>query len=107
MKTFLATSAIALLFALLGAWLLRRAQRVGQRTMPLGRSLPDTGTVVFADEDTLNEARNLDRTRLERGPAIPTIKPTGSVCPVCGTMYDTVGARICPKDGAQLLPINA
>jgi hypothetical protein len=100
-------SAIALLFALLGAWLLRRAQRVGQRTLPIGRSLPDTGTVVFADEDTLNEARNLDRTRLERGPPIPTIKPTGSVCPVCGTMYDTVGARICPKDGAQLLPINA
>jgi hypothetical protein len=98
-------SAIAVLFALLGAWLLHRSRR-RPRPAPPGRPLPDTGTVVFAEGDTLAEpARRLDRTRLE-GAAPPAPKPA-SVCPVCGTMYDARGARVCPKDGAQLLPINA
>jgi hypothetical protein len=99
-------SAIALVFALLGAWLLRRARRAAALPAPLGRPWRDTGTVVFTDEDSSREPpRNLQATRLEV-PAPPAPKPA-TVCPVCGTMYDTRGARVCPKDGAQLLPINA
>ncbi len=100
-------SAIALLFAVLGAWLLRRARRGAARAAPRRRPLPDTRTVVFADEDAVGPAaRALDRTRLEPAPPAPATKPA-TVCPVCGTMYDTRGIRVCPKDGAQLLPINA
>ncbi len=98
-------SAIALVFALLGAWLLRRARLAASRAAPRGRGLPDTGTVVFAGDDTLGEGR-LDATRLETGGAVPAAKPA-TVCPVCGTMYEVRGQRVCPKDGAQLLPINA
>jgi hypothetical protein len=100
-------SAIALVFALIGVWLLRRASRGGAMAVSRGRPLPDTGTVVFADEDTIGEPlRRLDATRLEAAPPPPALKPA-SVCPVCGTMYDKRAARVCPKDGAQLLPINA
>jgi hypothetical protein len=100
-------SAIALLFALLGAWLLRRGQRAARRPVPLGRTLPDTGTVVFTDEDAAGALpRRYDATRLEPAAPLPASKPT-TVCPVCGTMYDTRGIRVCPKDGAQLIPINA
>jgi hypothetical protein len=94
-------------FALIGVWLLRRASRGGARPVPRGRPLPDTGTVVFADEDAVGEPpRYLEATRLEAAPPRPALKPA-TVCPVCGTMYDTRAARVCPKDGAQLLPINA
>jgi hypothetical protein len=100
-------SAIALVFAVLGAWLLRRARRGGARLPSRARPLPDTGTVVFSDEDAIAEPpRHLSATRLEAAPAPPAPKPA-TVCPVCGTMYDTRGIRVCPKDGAQLLPINA
>jgi hypothetical protein len=100
-------SAIALLFAVLGAWLLRRAQRSARRPAALGRTLPDTGTAVFPGGAELGEApRRLDRTRLEPVAPPPAAKPA-TVCPLCGTMYDTRGIRVCPKDGAQLLPINA
>jgi hypothetical protein len=100
-------SAIAVLFAVLGAWLLRRARRASARAEPRRRPLPDTRTVVFADDDAVGDApRAFERTRLEPAPAAPATKPA-TVCPVCGTMYDTRGARVCPKDGAQLLPINA
>jgi hypothetical protein len=99
--------AIAFVFALIGAWLLRRARHVGAPPTPRGRPLPDTGTVVFADEDSIGETvRHLDATRLEAVAAPPAKKPA-TVCPVCGTMYDARAARVCPKDGAQLLPINA
>jgi hypothetical protein len=100
-------SAIAVVFALLGAWLLRRARRAGIRPVPRGRTLPDTGTVVFAGDDTLGELpQRLDRTRLETSGMVPAAKPA-TVCPVCGTMYEGRGQSVCPKDGAQLLPINA
>lgn len=102
-------SAIALVFALIGAWLLRRGRRAGRRPPARGRALPDTGTVVFAGDDTLGELpQRLDRTRLEsvQAPVMPAAKP-GMVCPVCGTMYEGRSQRMCPKDGAQLLPINA
>jgi hypothetical protein len=100
-------SAIALVFALIGFWLLRRARRSGARPAPRGRPSPDTGGVVFADGETMGEpARRLDATRLEVTSRPPALKPA-TVCPVCGTMYDERGARVCPKDGAQLLPVNA
>jgi hypothetical protein len=100
-------SAIALVFALIGVWLLRRARRGGPRPAPRGRPSSDTGTVVFADDDAIGEpAPHLEATRLEAASAPPAPKPA-TVCPVCGTMYDTRGVRVCPKDGAQLLPINA
>jgi len=102
-------SVIALAFAIIGAWLLRRGKRSAPRPLPRRRPLPDTGTVVFTGDDAIGEPpRRLDATRLEQPEAAiaPKPKPT-TVCPVCGTMYDTRGARVCPKDGAQLLPINA
>ena len=101
-------SIIAVVFAALGIWLLPRARRNPARSAPRGRPLPDTGTVVFTGDDAIGDApRRLDATRLETEAAeAPKPKPT-TVCPVCGTMYDTRGARTCPKDGAQLLPINA
>lgn len=100
-------SAIALAFALIGVWLLRHARRGSVRpAVAPGRPLPDTGTVVFTGDDAMGEPPGkLDATRLEPA-AAPAPKPV-SVCPVCGTMYDNRGARACPKDGAQLLPINA
>jgi hypothetical protein len=101
-------SAIALVFALIGLWLLRRASRSRARAAPRGRALPDTGTVVFADDDAIGEtAPALGATRLEQAPAPPPAAKPATVCPVCGTMYDTRAARVCPKDGAQLLPVNA
>lgn len=100
-------SAIAVVFAVIGTWLLRRARRGGARPAPRGRSLPDTGTVVFSDEGAIPDPpRHLSATRVEAAPRPPTPKPA-TVCPVCGTLYDTRGARTCPKDGAQLLPVNA
>jgi hypothetical protein len=99
-------SGIALVFAVIGAWLLRRGRRSAARPVARTRTLPDTGTVVFTGDDAIGEPpRRLDATRLEPE-AAPAPKPT-TVCPGCGTMYDTQGARVCPKDGAQLLPINA
>jgi hypothetical protein len=101
-------SAIALSFALIGAWLLRRAQRATRRPpVALGRTLPDTGTAVFTGEGVMPKPpRRFDATRLEPAAPSPAAKPA-TVCPVCGTMYDTRGIRVCPKDGAQLIPINA
>jgi hypothetical protein len=97
---------IALVFAVLGAWLLRRGRRSAARLPARAKTLPDTGTVVFTGDDAIGDLpRRLDATRLEPE-AAPAPKPT-SVCPVCGTMYDAREARACPKDGAQLLPINA
>jgi hypothetical protein len=99
-------SAIALLFAVIGAWLLRRGRPGATRLTTRTRAWPDTGTVVFTGDDAIGDPpRRLEATRLEPE-AAPAPKPT-TVCPVCGTMYDTRGARVCPKDGAQLLPINA
>jgi hypothetical protein len=101
-------SAIALVFALIGVWLLRRASRSRASATPRGRTLPDTGTVVFTDEDAVGEiAPVLGATRLEQAPTRPPAAKPATVCPVCGTMYDARTARVCPKDGAQLLPINA
>ena len=102
-------SVIAVMFAVIGAWLLRRGRRSTDRPVRRARPLPDTGTVVFTGDDAIGDPpHRLEATRLEQPQAAvaPKPKPT-TVCPVCGTMYDTRGARVCPKDGAQLLPINA
>ncbi len=103
-------SVIALIFGLVGAWLLRRANRSAGRSRARRAAAPDPGTVVFAAEDALGEptrARAAEATRLEPMSApIPAPKPA-TVCPVCGTMYETKDSKVCPKDGAQLLPVNA
>jgi hypothetical protein len=103
-------SAIALLFGLLGAWLLRRANRqaaavAAERTASLG-----SGTALFPGDRTALErpaSRISDRTRLEPVSRMATPAQPKLVCPVCGTMYEGKDLRACPKDAAQLLPINA
>jgi hypothetical protein len=49
-----------------------------------------------------------DATRLQplsARPAQPS--PRRWVCPICGTLYTEPVANGCPKDGAELLPVNA
>jgi hypothetical protein len=108
-------SAIALLFAFIGAWLLRRGRRAARRSVALGRTLPDSGTALFTGDEFGGLAlpaegrrgpRRLEATRLEGAETASANKPA-TVCPVCGTLYDTRSVRVCPKDGAQLLPVNA
>ncbi|HWO13732.1 MAG TPA: hypothetical protein VNN80_29720, partial [Polyangiaceae bacterium] len=94
-------SSIALGFALIGAWLLRRARRTAAKAARAPRR--SRASVAFATDDTVAEARRrpLEATRLEQHvPPMSAAKPA-SVCPVCGTMYETPGARICPRDGAH------
>lgn len=108
-------SGIALLFALIGAWLLGRAHRtaaaqaaLAQRGKRGSRHPRGSGTAVYPGDAAAAapRRRSFDATRLENSQPLPAPKPA-TVCPVCGTLYETRGARICPKDGAQLLPINA
>jgi hypothetical protein len=103
--TFVAlVGGIALCFGVLGVVLLRRAQR--QRP---ARTKIDPGTVVFAGEHPRPPgARAPDgaATRFDPVPSAPA-NLGGTVCPICGTIYPSRDMRSCPKDGAQLLPINA
>jgi hypothetical protein len=103
--TFVAlVSGIALCFGVLGVLLLRRAQR--QRA---SRPQVDPGTVVFAGDASLPRvARAPDgaATRFDPVPSAPASQ-AGTVCPICGTIYPSRDMKSCPKDGAQLLPINA
>jgi len=104
--TFVAlVGGIALAFAALGGLLLRRAQR-RQR----GAKAPgvDPGTVVFAGDRAEPAVARPDgaATRFEPVPSVP-LNRGGTVCPICGALYPTRDLKNCPKDGAQLLPINA
>jgi len=103
--TFVAlVSGIALCFGVLGVALLRRAQR--QRAV---RPKVDPGTVVFAGEPPpppVARAPDGAATRFDPVPSVPTNRG-GTVCPICGTLYPSRDLKSCPKDGAQLLPINA
>lgn len=106
--TFVALVAgIALLFGLFGAYLLRRAQRKLARP---GASEREPGTVQFAGSAVppgpVARPAGLV-TRLEPIPSAPTAPRAATVCPVCGTLYPTRDLKSCPKDGAQLLPVNA
>jgi len=111
--TFVAlVSVIALSFAMLGAFLLQRANR--QRRAPVSPR-PATvgeGTVVFASQEQRPQpaAPTGDATRFDplsqRAPVAPVVS-TAMVCPICGTLYPTRELKACPKDGAQLLPVNA
>jgi hypothetical protein len=103
--TFVAlVGGIALAFAALGGVLLRRAQR---RQRGAKTSRVDPGTVVFAG-DAAKPAPRQDgaATRFDPVPSVP-MKRAGTVCPICGALYPTRDLKNCPKDGAQLLPINA
>lgn len=103
--TFVAlVGGIALCFGVLGVVLLRRAQR--QRP---GKSQVDPGTVVFAGEPPrppVARAAAGAATRFDPVPSAP-VNRGGTVCPICGTLYPSRDMKSCPKDGAQLLPINA
>jgi hypothetical protein len=107
--TFVALVAgIALLFGLFGAYLLRRAQRKLARPSASER---EPGTVQFAGgsataQSPAHRPAGLV-TRLEPIPSAPTAPRAATVCPVCGTLYPTRDMKSCPKDGAQLLPVNA
>lgn len=104
--TFVAlVGGIALLFAALGAVLLRRAQR-RQRAAPARGA--DPGTVVFANEGAQPGRARADGAATRFDP-VPAVAPNQgrTVCPVCGAFYPTRELTNCPKDGAQLLPINA
>jgi hypothetical protein len=109
-------SAIAIIFAALGTWLARRASGAARRGAPR-----DTGTLVYPG-DPVARTRSLvgvgGVTRLEprgsQAPALTQLEPDGprvakatTVCPICGTLYENQLSKVCPKDGAQLLPVNA
>ncbi len=106
--TFVALVAgIALLFGLFGAFLLRRAQR-----NPAKAGAPDgqPGTVQFAvasGQEVPPTRPGGAPTRLEPIPSAPSGGRAATVCPICGTLYPTRDMKSCPKDGAQLLPVNA
>jgi len=111
--TFVAlVSVIALSFAMLGAFLLKRANR--QRRVPVSPrpAAVDVGTVIFSGEERQPPpaAPTGEATRFEplSQPApVPPVVSAAMVCPICGTLYPTRDSRACPKDGAQLLPVNA
>jgi hypothetical protein len=115
--TFVAlVSSIALLLGLIGSWLLGRAHR--RRARAVGKSKAgEPGTVVFSGEAApatpprvavTHTRRPLgsDSTRLESASSLSTGQ-AATVCPICGTLYPTRDLTSCPKDGAQLLPVNA
>ncbi len=101
--------AIALLFGIAGVWLARRANR-GPARRRARSAVSDPGTVVFAAEDAMGDKpvrREADATRLDpMSQPAPRVKPA-TVCPVCGTLYEAKDLKVCPTDGAQLLPVNA
>ena len=103
--TFVAlVSGIAVCFGVFGVVLLRRAQR--QRAV---KPKHDPGTVVFAGEPPRPPAARAPdgaATRFDPVPSAP-VNRGGTVCPICGTLYPSRDMKSCPKDGAQLLPINA
>jgi hypothetical protein len=104
--TFVAlVSGIALSFGLLGVFLLRRAQQRQRSARPAAL---DPGTVVFSGESPVAAPPRADgaATRFDPVPSVPTNRG-GTVCPICGTLYPSRELKSCPKDGAQLLPINA
>ena len=105
-------SFIALSFAMLGAFLLKRANRQRQAPVSPRPARVDPGTVVFSGQDQQPPpaAPTGEATRFEPvsqpAPVAPVVS-AAMVCPICGTLYPTRDLRACPKDGAQLLPVNA
>jgi hypothetical protein len=101
--TFVAlVSGIALCLGVVGVLLLRRAQR--QRT-----ENPKLDPHTLADQPPRPPAARAAHgaaTRFDPVPAAPVTRG-GTVCPICGTLYPGQDMKSCPKDGAQLLPINA
>lgn len=107
--------AIAIALAAVGTWLLRRANRSRKQVRKKTPVASDPGTVMFAEGEG-NEPgpaapARADATRLEpmsQGqPPVPAPVKAVTVCPVCGTLYETRDLDACPKDGARLLPVNA
>jgi hypothetical protein len=112
--TFVAlVSVIALSFGMLGAFLLSRANRQRRAPVTPRAATEDLGTVVFAGEGPRAPpaAPTGDATRFDPlsqpAPIVVPVVSAAMVCPICGTLYPTRELKACPKDGAQLLPVNA
>jgi len=112
--TFVAlVSAIAVCFGMLGAFLLTRANRQRRAAAAPRAATVDVGTVVFAGEGQAPPpaAPTGDATRFDplsqRAPVVAPVVSAAMVCPICGTLYPSRDLKTCPKDGAQLLPVNA
>lgn len=96
-KVFVAIiGGVALLLAIAGAWMVRRARRTAA-----------SQTARYEEqraeyEAALKAPRVPDR---EPAPAGPGTGPRGTVCPVCGTQYGPA-SRFCGKDGATLAPMS-
>jgi hypothetical protein len=98
--TFVAlVSGIALCLGVVGVVLLRRAERTGKTPL-------EPGTLADEPRPTAARAEPGAATRFDPLPAAP-LNRGGTVCPICGTLYPSRDLKSCPKDGAQLLPINA
>jgi hypothetical protein len=107
--TFVAlVSAIALGFGALGIWLARRAVRQAGRRRKQTQPPWGTGTLAFPGEGGRVSplVTPADATRLEPQAQTRVVKAR-TVCPVCGTLYENEMSKVCPQDGAQLLPVNA
>jgi hypothetical protein len=112
--TFVAlVSVIAVSFGMLGAFLLSRANRQRQAAGAPRAATVDLGTVVFSGEGQAPPpaAPTGDATRFEPlsqpAPMVAPVVSAAMVCPICGTLYPSRDLKTCPKDGAQLLPVNA
>ncbi len=102
---------IAVVFAGVGTALWRRAVRAAQERRKARAALRAGSGTVALDGD-LGSRWNPgvtapEATRLEPDwKAVAPVKAK-TVCPVCGTLYEVKDLKACPKDGAQLLPVNA
>ena len=102
---------IAVMFAVVGTLLWRRSVRaVRERRKARAAARAGSGTIALGGDlgsrwnpgTTASEA-----TRVEPDwQAIAPVKAK-TVCPVCGTLYEVKDLKTCPKDGAQVLPVNA
>lgn len=96
-KVFVAIiGAVALLLAIAGAWMVRRARKTA--ALQAAR---------YEEQRADYEAALKAPPRPDAEPkvAAPGGGPRGTVCPVCGTQYGPA-SRFCGKDGATLAPMS-
>lgn len=105
---------IAVLFAGVGTLLWRRAVRAARERRKARALRAGSGTIALGHQNGREVgsrwnpgATAPEATRVEPDwQAIAPVKAK-TVCPVCGTLYEVKDLKACPKDGAQLLPVNA
>jgi hypothetical protein len=102
--------AIAAVFGVVGTLLWRRALRAARERRRARALRAGSGTVALGAQldPRWNPGMTApEATRLEADwQAVAPVKAK-TVCPVCGTLYEVKDLKACPKDGAQLMPINA